>query len=315
MQLGYHLSCEEHSGSRLVELAIRAEEVGFSFATISDHFHPWLDVQGESPFVWTVLGAALQATEALQLVTAVTCPTVRIHPAVVAQAAATTAAMAPGRFTLGLGSGENLNEHVVGARWPAPRERLDMLEEAIDVIRELFTGELVAHNGTHYDVEDARLYSLPETPPPVVVAASGPVATGLAARAADGLMVDRPAADLVERFRAEADGDDRPVYGKLMLCWDEDVQAARETALEWWPVGGVGAAGADLRLPGDFASVVANLDPDAALAGMLLTDRMQDVEEAVADFDDAGVTHLSLHQVGPRQLDFLDRAAALAGAR
>lgn len=309
MQLGYHLSAEEHAATRLVDLAVAAERAGFGFATISDHFHPWLDTQGESPFVWSVLGGIARATEALEVVTAVTCPTIRIHPAIVAQAAATTATMMPGRFGLGLGSGENLNEHITGQRWPAPRERLDMLEEAVDVIRQLFTGELVAHRGRYFRVEDARLYSLPDDPPPVLIAASGPVAAGLAGRVADALFVDGPNADVIARFHGERGDDERPVYGKLMLCWDEDRDAARSTALEWWPVGGVGTAGADLRLPSDFASVAANLDEEAALAAAVVTDDLAEVEKAMESFADAGVTHLSLHQIGPAQEEFLHLVA------
>lgn len=312
MEFGYHLSSEEHPAVTLVDLAITAERAGFSFATISDHFHPWLDSQGESPFVWTVLGAAAHATEQLRFVTAVTCPTIRLHPAIVAQAAATTATLMPGRFALGLGSGENLNEHVVGARWPAPRDRLDMLEEAVEVIRRLFTGDLIAHHGPHFVVEDARLYSLPEELPPIHLAASGPVAAGLAGRVADGLVVDGPEAGLVDRFHGQGDGDDRrPVYGKLMVCWHPDRDTARRTALEWWPVGGVGTAGADLRLPSDFASVAGNVREEAALAAMLVTDDVADVRDAVGAYADAGVTHLSIHQVGPHQRPFLE---ALAGA-
>jgi coenzyme F420-dependent glucose-6-phosphate dehydrogenase len=309
MRFGYHLSAEEHAAPRLVDLAVRAEQRGFAFATISDHFHPWLDTQGESPFVWSVLGAIAHATERLEAVTAVTCPTIRIHPATVAQAAATTSTLMPGRFALGVGSGENLNEHVVGARWPAPRDRLALLEEAIDVIRQLFTGELVAHRGRAFEVEDARLYSLPEEPPPIHLAASGPVAASLAGRCADGLILDGPNRELAERFHDEGDGRDRPVYGKLMVCWGEDREAARRTALEWWPVGGVGTAGADLRLPSDFAAVAENLDDDAALSGMVVTDDLAEIEEAARAFEDAGVTHLSLHQVGPDQETFLDAAA------
>lgn len=309
MELGYHLSSEEHPAGELADLAVLAEDAGFAFATISDHFHPWLDQQGQSPFVWPVLGAVARETRRLELVTAVTCPTMRIHPAIVAQAAATTATMMPDRFALGLGSGENLNEHIVATRWPAPRERLDMLEEATEVIRRLFTGELVAHRGRHFHVEDARLYSLPDAPPPIHLAAGGPVAAALAGRVADGLIVDSPDRELVDRFHDAADGGAMPVYGKLMVCWDRDRDTAERTALQSWPVGAVGTAGADLRLPADFASVAANLDDRAALAPILVTTDLDAVRAAVGDYSDAGVTHLSLHQVGPNQQPFLQAAA------
>ncbi|HYZ19642.1 MAG TPA: TIGR03557 family F420-dependent LLM class oxidoreductase, partial [Gaiellaceae bacterium] len=173
-EFGYALSSEEHGPRELVDLARRAEETGFEFAMISDHFHPWTDSQGQSPFVWSVIGGIAGATERLRLGTGVTCPTIRIHPAIVAHAAATAALMMQGRFFLGLGAGENLNEHVVGEGWPAPDERLGMLEEAIEIIRLLWEGGYQTHRGEFYDVEQARLYSLPEEPPPIAVAAAKP---------------------------------------------------------------------------------------------------------------------------------------------
>lgn len=307
MQLGIHLSAEEHGPDGLLATAARAEELGFTFATISDHFHPWTEQQGQSPFVWTVLGALARATRRMRFITAVTCPTIRMHPAIVAQAAATTAATMPGRFTLGLGSGENLNEHVVGARWPAPRERLEMLEEATEVIRRLLDGGLVAHRGRHYHVEDAQLFTRPEEPPPIHLAAGGPTAATLAGRLADGLIVDGPEAEPVQRFRAEGpSADDRPVTGKLMLCWANDRAEARRTALAWWPIGGIGTAGADLRLPSDFTSVATNLTEEAAVAGNLITDDVDEIGERLEAFRQAGATQVALHQVGPDQAGFLD---------
>src|SRR5438105_12844235 len=196
-ELGYALSSEEHPPAELVRLARAAEDAGFSFALISDHFHPWTDRQGESAFVWSVVGAIAEATERLRLGTGVTCPTIRIHPAIVAQAAATCAALMPGRFFLGVGTGENLNEHVLGDRWPGAQERLEMLEEAVSVIRELWRGELVSHRGKHYTVDRARIYSLPDEPPPIAVAAAEPEAAGLAGRIGDGLVSTAPERELV----------------------------------------------------------------------------------------------------------------------
>src|SRR5918992_1400453 len=195
VDVGYALSSEEHSPNDLVRYARRAEEAGFTFALISDHYHPWIDRQGHSSFVWNVIGGIAQATERLRLGTRVTCPTIRIHPAIVAQAAATAAALMPGRFFLGVGSGENLNEHVVGERWPPLAVRLEMLEEAIEAIRELWTGKLVSHRGKHYTIENARLYTLPDEPPPLVVAAAGPNAAELAGRMGDGLVGVSPQAE------------------------------------------------------------------------------------------------------------------------
>jgi G6PDH family F420-dependent oxidoreductase len=180
VSVGYFLSCEEFGPSELVRQARKAETAGFDRLWISDHFHPWLDEQGQSPFVWSVIGALSEATS-LPITTAVTCPLVRIHPAVIAQAAATAAVQCEGRFTLGVGTGEALNEHVTGAQWPPPRVRLEMLEEAIEVIRKLHTGELISHRGRHYTVDNARIYTLPEHPVPIYVSAFGPDAAKLAA--------------------------------------------------------------------------------------------------------------------------------------
>lgn len=308
MELGYHLSAEEHGPRALVRNAARAEEIGFRFATISDHFHPWLDQQGQSPFVWTVLGSLAEATGEMRFLTAVTCPTIRTHPAIVAHAAATTAAAMPGRFALGVGTGENLNEHVVATRWPAPRERLEMLGEAIEVIRELFSGELVSHRSRHYCVEDARLYTLPEDPPEIHMAASGPVAATRAGELTDGLIIDAPDDEVISRFRRNDDA--RPITAKLMVCWSGDADDARRTALEWWPVGGVGAAGADLRLPSDFASVADNITEGAALSAMIVTNEIDPIVAGVEALAAAGATRVVLHQVGPDQSGFLDTVGA-----
>src|SRR5438093_7201910 len=167
VEIGYALSSEEHGPQELVQFARTAEEAGFTFALISDHFHPWIDRQGQSPFVWSVVGGIAQATQRLRLGTGVTCPTIRTHPAIVAQAAATSAVMMDGRFFLGVGTGEELNEHVLGDRWPGPRERLELLEEAIEVIRLLWEGGYQSHYGEHYTVEQARIYDVPDEPPEI----------------------------------------------------------------------------------------------------------------------------------------------------
>src|SRR5687767_3809814 len=200
MELGYALSSEEHGPRELVEHARAAEETGFTFALISDHFHPWVDKQGQSPFVWSVIGGIAEATEELRLGTGVTCPTIRIHPAIVAQAAATSAAMLPGRFFLGVGTGENLNEHVLGDRWPETEVRQEMLEEAVAVIRLLWQGGQQSHRGRYYTVENARLYTLPEQPTPIMVAAGGPKAAELAGRIGDGFIGTSAERELLATF-------------------------------------------------------------------------------------------------------------------
>src|SRR3954454_9610062 len=200
MKVGYFLSCEEFAPHELVEQARRAEQAGFHALWISDHFHPWNDEQGHSPFVWSVIGALAEATS-LPVTTAVTCPTVRVHPAVVAQAAATSAVMLDGRFTFGVGSGEALNEHILGDPWPPTEIRLAMLEEAVALIRRLWTGESVTHRGRFYTVDNARIYTRPETPPPIYVSGFGPAATGLAGRVGDGYITTSPDGELLDRFR------------------------------------------------------------------------------------------------------------------
>ncbi|MDP8910963.1 MAG: TIGR03557 family F420-dependent LLM class oxidoreductase, partial [Actinomycetota bacterium] len=237
MELGYALSCEEHAPADLVRNARRAEEAGFTFAMISDHYHPWVDEQGQSAFVWGVIGAISHATERLRLGTGVTCPTIRIHPAIVAQAAATAASLMPGRFTLGVGTGENLNEHILGDKWPAPDERLEMLEEAIEVIRLLWQGGYQTFRGAYYTVEQARIYTLPDEPPPIAVAAGKPLAADLAGRDGDALVATSPQASLVDGYRSAGGGG--PCYGQITVCWAETEEQGVETAHRVWPNAGL----------------------------------------------------------------------------
>ena len=204
--IGYTLSSEEFGPRELVGLARRAEEVGFDFLSISDHYHPWVDRQGNSPFVWAVLGGVAEATQQIEVGTGVTCPTTRIHPAIVAQAAATAATMLEGRFFLGVGSGENLNEHILGDRWPETDVRQERLAEAVEVIRLLWEGGLTSHHGRHYTVENARLYTLPDRLPPIIVAAAGPQATELAGRIGDGFFGLVPDREVIEQFEAAGGG-------------------------------------------------------------------------------------------------------------
>jgi G6PDH family F420-dependent oxidoreductase len=230
MQIGYWLSSEEHSPGTLVENAVRAEEAGFDHLLISDHIHPWVDAQGHSPFVWGVIGAIANATERITLGTAVTCPLIRVHPAIVAHAAATSQALLEGRFFLALGTGERLNEHVLGDRWPRADERLEMLEEAVEVIRKLFGGDYETYRGKHYTVEQAKLYDAPDPPAPLIVAAKASDAAKLAARVADGTMNTTPDADIVKLYRDS--GGTGPIYGKVTGCFAPSVDEALRIALE-----------------------------------------------------------------------------------
>src|SRR3954449_8437096 len=214
MELGYAFSSEEHSPASLVGQARAAEEAGFGFGLISDHIHPWVDAQGHSAFVWSVIGAIAQTTDRFRIGTGVTCPTMRIHPAIIAHAAATCACLMPGRFFLGVGTGENLNEHVLGARWPAPDERLEMLEEAVEVIRLLWQGGEQTHRGRHYTVDHARIYDVPDEPPEIYVAAAQPLAAKLAGRVGDGLISVAPDDDVISAFE-EGGGGGKPRIGMM----------------------------------------------------------------------------------------------------
>ncbi|MDX6730481.1 MAG: hypothetical protein QOC54_429, partial [Baekduia sp.] len=199
--IGIFLSSEEQTAKRLVDIAVKAENAGFRDLWISDHFHPWTDVQGQSPFVWSTIGAIAGATREVRVTTAVTCPTVRIHPVIIAQAAATSATLLDGRFCLGIGTGEALNEHILGDPWPGIDQRLSMLEESVAIIRELWEGGNVSYDGQHYVVDRARIYSRPEEPPPILVSAFGPKAAATAARIGDGYINVAPDAELLAAFR------------------------------------------------------------------------------------------------------------------
>ena len=216
MHFGYALSSEEHTPLALIDHAVAAEAAGFEFALVSDHFHPWIDKQGESPFVWSVLGAIATRTRTLRVGTGVTCPIIRLHPAIVAQAAATTAALFEGRFFLGVGTGENLNEHITGQRWPSTEIRREMLAEAVELMRKLWEGGLANHRGRHYTVENARLYTLPDGIVDVIVAAGGPEAADLGAQIGDGIVSTAPDAEIPSRYAAA--GGNGPRYAQVTVA-------------------------------------------------------------------------------------------------
>lgn len=303
-EIGYAISSEEHTPNDIILHARRAEEVGFTFALISDHYHPWVDRQGHSPFVWSVIGGIANATHRLRLGTGVTCPTIRIHPAIIAQAAATVAAMMPGRSFLGVGTGENLNEHILGDKWPEHEVRAEMLEEAVQVIRLLWQGGMQSHRGRYYTVENARVYTLPSELPPIMVAASGSRAAKLAGRIGDGLINTAPDAEVREQFEA-AGGAGKPRYAQVTVCWAPDEAQARRTALEIWPNGGLkGELSQELPLPAHFEQAT-KLVTEEMIAEEIVCG--PDPEQHIAKIQkhiDAGYDHVYIHQVGPDQEGF-----------
>jgi G6PDH family F420-dependent oxidoreductase len=303
---GYFLASEDHGPRALVDQARLAEQAGFDSLWISDHYHPWLDVQGQSPFVWTTIGALAEAVR-LPVETAVTCPTVRIHPAVIAQAVATSATILQGRFRFGVGSGEALNEHILGTAWPRAVVRQEMLEEAVGIIRRLLTGERVSHRGTYYAVENARIYTLPDEPVPIDIAAYAPAATDLAARIGDGFITVGPDADLLRRFR-ENGGDGKPASCGIKVCYDTDAQRALETVRHRWP---------NMFLPGELAAVLpepAHFEQAATLitddqvryGPITLGDDPESHVRALQACAEAGYDHVYVNQIGPDMAGFFD---------
>ena len=302
-EFGYWLSSEEHTPRDLIADARRSEEAGFAFAMISDHFHPWIDAQGHSPFVWSVVGGIGATTERIRLGTGVTCPMIRTHPAIVAHAAATSAALMGDRFFLGLGTGENLNEHVTGARWPAPDERVEMLEEAIEVIRLLWEGGEQTHRGKHYTLDHARLYTLPERPPEIAVAAAKPNAAELAGRLGDAFVNTSPDAEIVEAYHSA--GGKGPTYGQVRLCWAEDEEQAKQTVFELWRHSGLtGTVNQELPRPSDFDAAARSVTLEMATDKVPCGPDPEPVLEQVREWERAGFDHIAFHQVGPDQDGF-----------
>ncbi|WP_265110970.1 TIGR03557 family F420-dependent LLM class oxidoreductase [Halosolutus halophilus] len=300
-QLGYTLSSEEHGPKTLVEIARHAEEVGFDFVSISDHFHPWISAQGESPFVWSTLGGIAAMTDEIEVGVGVTCPTMRIHPVNVAHAVATVDEMFDDRFTFGVGTGENLNEHVTGQRWPEHDVRLEMLDEAMDVMRSLWTGETTSHHGDHFTVENARLYTVPDEQPTTIASAFGPQTAGWAAENADGLWCSGPKEGPVDAY--EDAGGDGPKYTQLHGCYAETEAKAIDTILEYWPNGSIpGELGQELSTPAHFEQAAQLVDrEDVAEAGTTTDPDPQAHIDSIEQAIDVGYDHVYVHQIGPEQ--------------
>jgi G6PDH family F420-dependent oxidoreductase len=303
-KLGYASSSEEHQPNDLVEHLVQAEDVGFSFALMSDHFHPWVSAQGHSPFVWAVLGGVAHATRKIEIGTGVTCPIMRIHPAILAQAAATIASMMEGRFFFGVGTGENLNEHILGDRWVPYDLRAEMLEEAIGLIREMWKGDVIDHWGDYYTVEDARLYTLPNKLPPIMIAASGTNSAEMAGRIGDGLINTSPDADIVKAFR-KAGGGDKPRYGQFTVCWAASRQEAIDTTLKIWPTAGLkGDLNTELRTVKHFEQVAAMVKEEDIAEAIVCGPDPEPYIKGLQEYLDAGYDHVYIHQVGSDQAGF-----------
>jgi G6PDH family F420-dependent oxidoreductase len=303
MRIGYFLSSEEFNPQDLVEQAVLAEQAGFEALWISDHFHPWNDAQGQSPFVWGVIGALSQACS-LPVTTAVTAPTVRLHPAIVAQAAATAAVQLEGRFTLGVGTGEALNEHILGDRWPSEPVRLEMLEEAVEVMRALWQGEFTYHYGRHYTLENARIYTRPDVSPPVFVSAFGDKSFDLALRIGDGFITTQPDAEHVREWKAKA-GQNKPAQAGYKVCVAPSEGEGVAVAHRLW---------ANAGLPGELSQVLPS-PKHFEQASELVTEEMTrkstvcgpDVDAhvaAFAPFAEAGFDDVYIANMGPHYRDF-----------
>lgn len=315
-RFGYTLMTEQSGPKELVRYAVAAERLGFDFEVSSDHYFPWLDEQGHASYAWTLLGAVAQATETVDLMTYVTCPTVRYHPAVVAQKAATLAVLSDERFTLGLGAGENLNEHVAGLRWPAVGERHDMLEEAVEIIRELLAGERLTYEGDHFRVDSAKLWDLPERPVEIGIAVSGAQSISRFAPLADHLIATEPDAEAFDAWD-EAHGPVEPgepkprKIGQIPISWDTDEEAAVTRAHQQfrWFAGGW-KVNADLPTTEAFDAASQFVRPDDVAEQIPCGPDLDKIVEAVSAYWEAGFTDIALVQVGDeKQQEFLDTAA------
>jgi len=304
-KIGYFLSCEEWGPRELIEQARMAEEAGFEALWISDHYHPWNDEQGNSPFVWSVIGG-LSEVSSLPITTGVTCPTVRIHPAIIAQAAATSSVMLEGHFILGVGSGENLNEHIFGDHWPATDVRLEMLEEAIEVVRLLWQGGTKSHYGKHYTVENARLYTLPEQPPPIYLSGFGPKSIQLAGRIGDGYCGVKPDPEIVSLFRSSGGGD-KPTHAGTKVCWAQDEAQAIKRAHSTWPIVVLpGQLTQELPTPAHFEQATSLVTEEMISEAFACGPDPERHRQMLREYFEAGYDEVYVQQIGPEQEGFFN---------
>ncbi len=307
IRLGYKLMTEEHGPKALIENACRAEAAGFDFVSISDHFHPWLRSQGHAPFAWSVMGGIAQATSRIGIATGLTCPIIRYHPAIVAQAAATMAVMSEGRFTLAVGAGERLNEHVTGARWPSIPERHAMLGEAIDIFRTLWRGGAHSWKGEYFVLDHAQLFDLPDEPIRLVVGVSGPASVALAGKKADGIMTTEPKAELVKGFRDSGGASDGPTYSEAVLSYAESEEKALEVAHRQFRFAGLGwAVNSELPTVEGFEAASQYMRPDDLKDAIAYGPDVEKHLALIGKYIDAGYDHVVLTAPGPDQHAFID---------
>lgn len=304
MKLGLTLSSEEHGPRPLIDLAVLAEERGFDFISISDHYHPWISAQGHSPFVWSVLGGIAAATETIEVGVGVSCPILRIHPAILAQAVATTGLLMEERLQWGVGTGENLNEHVLGDPWPAYEVRAAMLEESVGLIRRLWAEESVTHRGEYFVIEDARILDRPARPVPIVISAFGDNSAELAARIGDGLWLSSLNPDTIKAFGKA--GGTGPIFSQLTVCWGPDRDEAIKLAHRQWPNTGLpGQLNQELRTMLDFEQAVELVTPEMLSEKVPCGPDPEPMIERIIEARDAGVDHLYFHQIGDDQEGFV----------
>ncbi len=306
IEIGYAMISEEHNPEQLLRNAQRAEEAGFKFALLSDHFHPWISRQGNSAFAWSILGALSQVTKQMHFATGVTCPIMRYHPAIIAQAATTMAVMMPGRFSLGLGTGENLNEHIVGAGWPDFDVRAAMLEEAVKIMRMLFEGGVQTYYGDYYTIENARLYTLPQQLPEILIAASGPNAAELAGEIGDGLITTSPKPEVINAFKSASNHKNPPCYAYITACYAEDEAKAKKFVVEQWPIAGLpGELDQELRTPKHFEQAAQLVTEEVVAKTVLIGNDPEPHIKRIQQCKDLGINKVYIHQIGPEQGGFM----------
>ncbi len=307
VEIGYKLFTEAHNALELVQNAKQAEAAGFSFVSITDHYHPWTEKQGHAGFAWSILGAVAASTSRIGISTGITCPTIRYHPAIVAQAAATVAVMSRGRFELGVGTGEALNEHITGACFPSSENlRLAMLREAVDIIRTLWSGGMHDYYGAFYMVDNARVFELPESPPRILMAAEGPAAAETAGEIADGLVhFEQKPQEVIETFRSSG-GEGKPAMLEFGVCYDRDVGRAKEIAYEWFPIAAnKGELNWVLPTPTHFEELATMVTPDEVAKNVLCASDARPFIDKIAKASDMGYDRVVITQAGPNQQEFI----------